>query len=168
MTLTFFHRPPTEAQDDSIIAGLLWSDPVLKEGYLPSTRGMGVFFGPDVTKGFLERNDLKCLIRSHAEVKNGCGLSHAGCYTVFSAPLEEKGILGGLIELRGDSLNLQGNVFTACGQEEAIALLEGRKVYPPSKELMMQQKQKIKDDDADVAAKPVQLETGSVNNLTRS
>ena len=99
-------------------------------GYLPSTRGIGVFFGPDVTKSFLERNDLKCLIRSHAEVKNGCGLSHPGCYTVFSAPLEEKGIMGGLIELRGDTLNLQGNVFSACCQEEAIALLEGRKVYP--------------------------------------
>ena len=136
--MIFYHcessRPPTEAQHDSTIAGLLWSDPVLKDGYLPSTRGMGVFFGPDVTKGFLERNDLKCLIRSHAEVKNGCGLSHAGCYTVFSAPLQEKGIMGGLIELRGDSLNLQGNVFSACGQEEAVALLEGRKMYPKSEE----------------------------------
>ena len=58
-----------------------------------------------------ERNDLKCIIRSHAEVKSGCGLSHANCYTVFSAPFEEKGIMGGLIELRGDTLNLQGNVF---------------------------------------------------------
>ena len=54
-----------------------------------------------------ERNDLKCIIRSHAEVKSGCGLSHANCYTVFSAPFEEKGIMGGLIELRGDTLNLQ-------------------------------------------------------------
>ena len=86
MTLMIFHRPPTEAQDDSIIAGLLWSDPVLKEGYLPSTRGMGVFFGPDVTKGFLERNDLKCLIRSHAEVKNGCGL----CPNVLQFFLKKK------------------------------------------------------------------------------
>ena len=77
----------------------------------------------------IERNNLKCIIRSHAEVKSGCGLSHANCYTVFSAPLEEKGIMGGLIELRGDTLNLQGNVFKACGQEEAVALLEGRADY---------------------------------------
>ena len=76
-----------------------------------------------------ERNDLKCIIRSHAEVKSGCGLSHANCYTVFSAPFEEKGIMGGLIELRGDTLNLQGNVFKACGQEEAVALLEGNADY---------------------------------------
>ena len=75
---------------------------------------------------FSERNDLKCIIRSHAEVKGGCGLSHAGCYTVFSAPLEEKGIMGGLIELRGDTLSLQGNIFKACSQEEAVAFIEGR------------------------------------------
>ena len=37
--------------------------------------------------------------------------------------------MGGLIELRGDTLNLQGNVFKACGQEEAVALLEGRADY---------------------------------------
>lgn len=37
--------------------------------------------------------------------------------------------MGGLIELRGDTLNLQGNVFKACGQEEAVALLEGNAEY---------------------------------------
>ena len=87
----------------------------------------------DLLKSFstiiIERNDLKCIIRSHAEVKSGCGLSHANCYTVFSAPMKDKGIMGGLIELRGDTLNLQGNVFKACGQEEAVALLEGRADY---------------------------------------
>jgi len=65
------------------------------DGISPSTRGIGVFFGPDITQSFLERNGLKCIIRSHAEVKSGCGLSHANCYTVFSAPFEEKGIMGG-------------------------------------------------------------------------
>ena len=40
--------------------------------------------------------------------------------------------MGGLIELRGDTLNLQGNVFKACGQEEAIALLDGRANYVAS------------------------------------
>jgi len=122
-------KPPIEAHENEMIAGLLWSDPVLINGISPSTRGIGVFFGPDVTQSFLERNDLKCIIRSHAEVKSGCGLSHANCYTVFSAPFEEKGIMGGLIELRGDTLNLQGNVFKACGQEEAVALLEGNADY---------------------------------------
>ena len=84
-----------------------------------------------------ERNDLKCIVRSHAEVKGGCGLSHAGCYTVFSAPFAEKGILGGLIELRGgESLNLAGNVFQACHQDEAMALLEGRAKYDQSQKVL--------------------------------
>ena len=51
--LRTFYRPPLEAQEDELIAGLLWSDPILKDGYQPSTRGIGVFFGPDVTKNFL-------------------------------------------------------------------------------------------------------------------
>lgn len=82
---------------------------------------------------FADRNNLKCIVRSHAEVKAGCGLSHPGCYTVFSAPFEEKGISGGLIELRGDTLDLQGNVFTECCKEEAVALLEGRSEYNKNK-----------------------------------
>jgi len=122
-------KPPLEAHEDELVAGLLWSDPILKDGISPSTRGIGVFFGPDVTKNFLEKNGLKCIVRSHAEVKTGCGLSHQGCYTVFSAPFEERGITGGLIELKGESLELQGNVFTECCKDEAIALLEGRAEY---------------------------------------
>ena len=53
LTFPFFFRAPLEAHQDPLIAGLLWSDPVLQDGILPSTRGIGVFFGPDVTKNFL-------------------------------------------------------------------------------------------------------------------
>ena len=49
----FLFRPPLEAHEDELLAGLLWSDPILKDGISPSTRGIGVFFGPDVTKNFL-------------------------------------------------------------------------------------------------------------------
>jgi len=35
---------------------------------------------------YLEKNNLKCIVRSHAEIREGCGMSHEGCYTVFSAP----------------------------------------------------------------------------------
>lgn len=50
------------------MSDLMWSDPQPFPGRCPSKRGVGMAFGPDVTKGFLERNGLKLLVRSH-EVK---------------------------------------------------------------------------------------------------
>ena len=49
---------PAEAHDEGqeVLAGALWSDPVNKEGVSASSRGIGVFFGPDVTKSFLGRH----------------------------------------------------------------------------------------------------------------
>ena len=44
---------------------LLWSDPQEDRGRAPSKRGVGVSFGPDVTKGFLKANKLDLLVRSH-------------------------------------------------------------------------------------------------------
>ena len=44
---------------------LLWSDPQPQEGRNPSKRGIGVQFGPDVTRRFLEDNGLELLVRSH-------------------------------------------------------------------------------------------------------
>lgn len=37
---------------------LLWSDPQPEPGRGASKRGVGIQFGPDVTKNFLERNNL--------------------------------------------------------------------------------------------------------------
>ena len=44
---------------------MLWSDPKSAEGRGPSQRGVGVGFGPDVTRSFLEDNQLDLLVRSH-------------------------------------------------------------------------------------------------------
>ena len=44
---------------------LLWSDPQEEKGRAPSKRGVGVSFGPDVTKSFLKANNLQLLVRSH-------------------------------------------------------------------------------------------------------
>lgn len=76
-------QPPNEG----IMCELLWSDPQPELGRAPSKRGVGCQFGPDVTKKFLELNNLKYIIRSH-EVKNdGYEVAHDGkCITVFSAP----------------------------------------------------------------------------------
>lgn len=37
---------------------LLWSDPQPEMGRGPSKRGVGIQFGPDVTKNFLDHNGL--------------------------------------------------------------------------------------------------------------
>ncbi|XP_040575646.1 uncharacterized protein [Lepeophtheirus salmonis] len=117
-------KKPVEPQDNRIVADLLWSDPVLKSGVSTSTRGMGHFFGPDVTRSFLKQNSLLCVVRSHAEIKAGCGSSHDGCYTVFSAPNLDKGIMGGVLEISGGRyLDLSGNVFTQCTKAEVKQIL---------------------------------------------
>lgn len=56
-----FMEPP----DSGIMTDMLWSDPQRMPGRSPSKRGVGVQFGPDVTKRFLDANNLKMLIRSH-------------------------------------------------------------------------------------------------------
>ena len=72
-----------------------------------------------------ENNDLKCIVRSHTEIRSGCTISHAGCYTVFSAPNKEKGILGGVLVVQAlDDLQIKGNVFPECNKEEAMFLME--------------------------------------------
>ena len=57
-------QPPEEG----IMCELLWSDPQPMYGRSPSKRGVGCQFGPDVTRRFLENNNLEYIIRSH-EVK---------------------------------------------------------------------------------------------------
>ena len=52
---------------------LLWSDPQPGVGRAPSKRGVGVAFGSDVTRAFLEQNGLDLLVRSH-EVRSSTGL----------------------------------------------------------------------------------------------
>lgn len=57
-----------EPSDEGLMCEALWSDPCDSNGRMPSKRGIGVQFGPDVTEKFLKNNDLKLLVRSH-EVK---------------------------------------------------------------------------------------------------
>ncbi|XP_071507898.1 serine/threonine-protein phosphatase 5-like [Diadema antillarum] len=84
---------------------LLWSDPQLRPGRSPSKRGVGIQFGPDITKRFLEKNSLEYIVRSH-EVKNeGYEVTHDGkCITVFSAPnyCDQIGNKGAFINLGSD------------------------------------------------------------------
>jgi diadenosine tetraphosphatase ApaH/serine/threonine PP2A family protein phosphatase len=56
---------------DTLLEGLLWSDPVVEPGIHPSKRGPGIQFGPDVAQAFLQRERLRYLVRAHEPVENG-------------------------------------------------------------------------------------------------
>ncbi|XP_050935581.1 serine/threonine-protein phosphatase 5-like isoform X4 [Cucumis melo] len=70
-----------------LMSDLLWSDPHPYPGRGPSKRGVGLSFGADVTKRFLEDNNLDLLVRSHEVKDEGYEIAHDGkLITVFSAP----------------------------------------------------------------------------------
>jgi len=77
----------TQPSSNAILSDLLWADPSPTPGYTPSKRGTGFQFGPDITRGFLERTGLECVVRSHEVKEGGYEVEHGGvCVTVFSAP----------------------------------------------------------------------------------
>ncbi|CAK4164447.1 unnamed protein product [Aphanomyces euteiches] len=49
----------------------LWSDPQRKLGIADNRRGAGVMFGPDICAKFLQRTNLKMIVRSHEHVREG-------------------------------------------------------------------------------------------------
>lgn len=56
---------------------MLWTDPQTMPGRGPSKRGVGLQFGPDVTKRFCDKNGLDAVIRSH-EVRMVSGTALCG------------------------------------------------------------------------------------------
>ncbi|KAK2069592.1 hypothetical protein P8C59_004154 [Phyllachora maydis] len=77
-------RQPGQA---GLMMEMLWTDPQPEPGRAPSKRGVGMQFGPDVTKRFCEKNGLDAIIRSHEVRMDGYEEEHDGkCITVFSAP----------------------------------------------------------------------------------
>ncbi|KAL6708273.1 Palmitoyl-protein thioesterase 1 [Coniothyrium glycines] len=80
----FKQRQPGQA---GLMMEMLWTDPQTTPGRGPSKRGVGLQFGPDVTKRFCENNGLEAIIRSHEVRMEGYEVEHDGrCITVFSAP----------------------------------------------------------------------------------
>lgn len=76
-----------EPSDSGLMSDLLWSDPQPFPGRGPSKRGVGLTFGPDITKAFLDNNNLELLIRSHEVKEEGYLVEHDGrLITIFSAP----------------------------------------------------------------------------------
>lgn len=96
-----FHEPP----DSGLMSDILWSDPQPFPGRGPSKRGVGLSFGPDITKRFLENNGLDLLVRSHEVKDEGYLVEHDGkCITVFSAPnyCDQMGNKGAFIRFKAD------------------------------------------------------------------
>lgn len=61
---------------------MLWTDPQEETGRGPSKRGVGMQFGPDITKRFCENNGLEAIIRSHEVRMDGYEVQHDGrCIT---------------------------------------------------------------------------------------
>ncbi|KAK9810288.1 hypothetical protein WJX72_008052 [[Myrmecia] bisecta] len=96
-------RDPNGAGFTVLATDVLWSDPVATPGVtVNDARGVGLIFGPDVTKQFLEENALRLILRSHEgpdarfkrddmpSVDSGYALDHTSesgqLMTVFSAP----------------------------------------------------------------------------------
>ncbi|KAF4743503.1 Serine/threonine-protein phosphatase 5 [Perkinsus olseni] len=76
-----------EPPDSGLMTEMLWSDPMSVRGRAPSQRGVGVMFGEDVTRNFLETNNLQLVVRSHEMKDEGYEVEHSGnLITVFSAP----------------------------------------------------------------------------------
>ena len=70
-----------------IMNDLLWSDPQDSPGKRPTERRAGYFFGPDVTRKFLWKNNLRLVVRSHEVKMGGYEVQHNGLLvTLFSAP----------------------------------------------------------------------------------
>lgn len=66
---------------------LLWSDPQSAPGRGPSKRGVGLGFGPDITRAWCSLNGITSVFRSHEVRQRGYAEEHEGlCCTVFSAP----------------------------------------------------------------------------------
>jgi len=94
-----------EPPDEGPMCECLWNDPQDEPGTTPNKRGVGVAFGPDMTKTYLEENGLSLLVRSHEVKDGGYELTHDGfCCTIFSAPnyCDQMGNKGAFIRFECD------------------------------------------------------------------
>ncbi|GAA5848786.1 hypothetical protein JCM8547_006345 [Rhodosporidiobolus lusitaniae] len=87
---------------EGLMCELLWADPQDAPGRGPSKRGVGLGFGPDITKRWTEENGVTAVIRSHEVRQGGYSVEHNGLLiTVFSAPnyVDQVGNLAAFVAL---------------------------------------------------------------------
>jgi Ca2+-binding EF-hand superfamily protein/diadenosine tetraphosphatase ApaH/serine/threonine PP2A family protein phosphatase len=74
------------SRQDRLMQDMLWSDPREEEGWIDSTRGAGILWGPDLSTKFVKQNRLDLVIRSHEMVDEGYLYWHGNqVVTLFSA-----------------------------------------------------------------------------------
>nr|GAT45456.1 phosphoprotein phosphatase [Mycena chlorophos] len=91
---------------EGLMCELLWTDPQVLPGRGPSKRGVGIAFGPDVTKNWCTLNGVSGIIRSHEVRQGGYEIEHDGlCTTVFSAPnyVDQGGNKGAFIRIDAEA-----------------------------------------------------------------
>ncbi|VFQ64412.1 unnamed protein product [Cuscuta campestris] len=116
-----FCEPPEEG----LMCELLWSDPQPQPGRGPSKRGVGLAFGGDVTKRFLEDNNLDLVVRSHEVKDKGYEIDHDGkLITVFSAPnyCDQMGNEGAFIRFESPALKPNIVTFSAVPHPEVMPM----------------------------------------------
>ncbi len=80
-------RKQGQPGQEGLMMELLWSDPQAARGRGPSKRGVGLGFGPDITRQWCEFNGVTAVLRSHEVRQGGFAEEHDGlCCTIFSAP----------------------------------------------------------------------------------
>lgn len=119
---------------------MLWSDPQPGLGRAPSKRGVGVAFGADVTKNFLQRNNLQLVVRSHEVKEEGFMVEHDGCcITIFSAPnyCDTMGNKGAFIRFESDMVphftSFDAVVRVPCCASCVVCLTRTLRAAPPGR-----------------------------------
>ena len=79
-----FHQPGSEG----LMVDMLWSDPQAANGRGPSKRGVGLGFGPDITKAWCELNGITAVLRSHEVRQEGYSEEHEYVPLPFSFPFQ--------------------------------------------------------------------------------
>ncbi|GLC60870.1 hypothetical protein PLESTB_001685400 [Pleodorina starrii] len=107
-----FREPP----EDGVMCDALWADPSPVPGRTPSKRGVGLSFGADVTRTFLDANGLDLVVRSHEVKEEGYEVEHEGrLITVFSAPnyCDQMGNKGAFVRFNGNDMVPHFTTFSA-------------------------------------------------------
>ncbi|CAH0560857.1 unnamed protein product [Brassicogethes aeneus] len=145
-------RPPvsevgTEAIDKmewKQVFDILWSDPQTTDGCIPNQlRGAGTYFGPNVTKQFLEKYKLSYLVRSHECKPEGYEVVHENkVITIFSASnyYEMGSNNGAYLKVVGDNLDTHYVQYMAKSGRKNLTFFQRMSMVETGaiKELQMQ------------------------------
>ena len=93
--------------ESGLMSELLWSNLCKENGRFPSKRGVGMSFGRDIAKKFLEENNLKLLVRSYEVKMNEYEIESGNqVITIFSAYnyCDQIGNKGAIITFKGQEI----------------------------------------------------------------